>query len=598
MPTNLPVLRPNLGLYLDRTPLDTPVRAGQAGLNFRIKNGKISNVNLGWEQFHTFQLNGPVTFIDNFFPRNLDEQLLFGTLTDIYRFNVATSNVVFLTPRYETGTASTSGTAVTGIGTAWLANAKQGDQITFGTAGVTNPAATWFTIASVNTDLSITLTASAGVLGAAAYTIRRLFTGEIDNVWSFDTFVEDSVSGDDLWIGTNGLQAPVSWNGVTTSMTLETQLNFICKTLATYSNMMIYGNITQGGDVFPTSIINSDIGKPLDVVSGLASQFRIHDGTDEILNMVPLADNLALYSNRHIVQAQFVGDPLVFVFRSVISGLGPISHNGIADFGDFHEFVASDAQYVFDGVGVRETGAQVWREVIRQSDPKRQRRIFAHFDEENGDLIWSVPSTLDAGSGTETAPPEIAWVEHYLEDVGENVDSAYSKRQFPFTADGYYEQVVGLTWDTITGTWDEATFAWNDQSAAAGFPLNLMGDNNGRIWIINTVQRANGVLLPFFFRFGRQAMETGRERTLLSRVYPFAEQTNQTLNVRVLMSNHAAAPSTDMGNFPFETSLPEGQHFVTPYRRGRFVEIEFNNTGEPVTIWGYDLDWRRKGGTR
>ncbi len=42
------VRRPNLGLYFDRHPLDIPDRAFSAGLNFRIKDGAVTNINIGY----------------------------------------------------------------------------------------------------------------------------------------------------------------------------------------------------------------------------------------------------------------------------------------------------------------------------------------------------------------------------------------------------------------------------------------------------------------------------------------------------------------------------------------------------------------------
>lgn len=457
-----------MGLYLDRPAIDLDPRALADGYNFRVKNGKLNNLNLGWVKFSTdWILNGPSTFIDNFFPRDTDEQLIFGSDRDIYRYDATTDEVFFITPVYITGTASSAVDTVTGVGTLWVANVKVGDEIAFGTNSENDPTATWFPIVGVtdNTHLNIP---GVGAHGSANYTIRKVFSGTLDDVWSFDTFVQDAVSGDDLWLATNGIEFVISWDGVASFVTLHPELGFTCKVLTTFSNMMMYQNLTQGGIFLPTSIINSDVSKPLDVVSGLSEQFRIHDGTDEILNSIPLGDNLVFYSERHIVMAQFVGDPLVFLFRSAISGIGAVSYNGIADFGDFHEFIASDASYAFDGVSVREINSQVWREVIRTSDPLRKRHIFAHFDEESGDLIWSIPGTTDPGVGDLLAPPVSAYVEHYLEDAGADLDTPFSKRAFPFTATGYYEQSEGLTWADVVGTFADFTFSWNDQFFALG----------------------------------------------------------------------------------------------------------------------------------
>src|SRR5690606_9850706 len=122
------VVSPNLGLYFDRPAIALGDRILKDGINFRVKEGRLNNLNLGWSNFSTnFQLNGPVTLIDQFFIRGLEEQLIFGTPTDLYVYDSSDDKAYFITPIYNTGTASASGTGVTGVGTAWSTNANIGD---------------------------------------------------------------------------------------------------------------------------------------------------------------------------------------------------------------------------------------------------------------------------------------------------------------------------------------------------------------------------------------------------------------------------------------------------------------------------------------
>lgn len=591
------VVSPNMGLYFDRPKIDIPLRAIQDGLNFRVKNGTLESLNLGWNKFSTaWVLNGSVTLIDNFFPREEDEKLIFATPTDLYVYDPDTDTVRYLTPAYATGTASASGTAVTGVGTSWLTiGVKAGDFISFGSATTTSTSATWHEIANVNNDTSITLTATAGVIGAGPYTIRRVFAASPSAYWTTDVFVNDGTSGDDLWFATNGTQSVVTWNGTDTFATLHPELDFVCRTLCTYSNMMIYGNLTYAGEYLPQSIINSDVGLPLNAGAtgtGLSEQFVVHSGSDEILNMLILGDYLIIYSERTIVPTQFIGDPFIFQFRQAISGVGPISPNAIADYGDFHEFIGSDAGYLFDSVTLRETNSHVWRDILRQTDPMRRRQAYGHFDEEQGDLIWSIPNTTDPGVGEIGAPPAIAWSEHYLEDPGENVEgSPFSKRQFPFTATGFYEQAEGLTWADVTEAWGEFNFAWNDQFFQTGFPINLAGDEDGQIWVINKTQTADGEPLPSYVHFGRRFMGSGRERDLLTRIYPYTITLPYDMQVRLYMADAVSAQIQSKGTQNYSQTQPEGGHFVTFYRRGRVFEVRFgSDAGEGWVLTGYDYD--------
>lgn len=815
---------PNYGLIFDRPPINIPAKGLQDGLNFRVKNGTLESRNLGWERFSDdWTLNGPVYLIDNFFPRNLDEQLIFGTITDLYVYDPNTDTVRFLTPNYEVGTASVSGTAVTGVGTNWDPDIDVNDEIVFGQANYTgtNPSgndsfthvllhfdgvdasttftdtaigdvirtwtaagnaqidtaqskfggasgffdgtgdwittpdsggltlpsnwsidvqvrpavdgtalsiagqmdaggteagsawdmikqsdnrirfrvsdgvafttitstdtvlagawthievtrsagflymfingvpqgsptafsatiqnsaqvlgvgargglttspwngwidefrlsiagarhtaaftpptemylSAWFTIQAITNDTSITLSTSAGTAVAGPYTIRRKYSNAAWVNWSFDTFVNDGTSGDDLWFATNGLDEVTTWNGIDTTATLHPELGFTCKTLSTYSNMMIYGNITMAGDLLPADIINSDVGLPLNAGStgtGLSEQFTTHSGTDEILNLIPLGDYLVVYCARTIVPIQFVGDPLIFVFRVAIAGVGPISSNAIADFGDFHEFAGADAGYVFDGVTLKEVNSHVWRDILRQADPMRRRQAFAHFDEEQGDLIWSIPGNTDAGVGDIGAPAAIAWPEHYLEDPGYGFEgSPFSKRQFPFTITGFYERSVGMAWNEVLETWEEFNFAWNDQFFQAAFPLNISGDENGVIWVLNQTQTANGAALPSYVRTGRFATRSGREKDLLTRVYPFARSLPFNLEIELFMGDFIAGTPNSKGTQLFDMNLVEDTHFVVFYRRGRVAEFKFGSSaGNPWVLEGWDYDLRNGG---
>lgn len=573
-----------------------PAKALKDGLNFRIKSGVISSLNLGWSRFSTaWNLNGPVMLINSFMLRSGIEYLMMATTTDVYYYDPAIDRPVYLTPIYATGTVTVAGTAVTGVGTLWLANAKVGDKIAFTTATEHSYAATYYEIANVIDNTHITLTASAGVVGAGhAYTIRQLLLGNRRDLWDWSIFVQDTVSGNDLWFATNGVNTPMTWNGLDATITLHPELGFVCGSVTSFSNMMIYGNVnlTVGGP-FQTSIINSDIGMPLHAGStgtGVSEQFRTHDGTDKIIVMLPLADNLVIYCEKTPVVCSFIGAPLVFSFRVAANGYGPVGPAALADFGDHHEFVNVDAQYGFDGVALREINSHVFRDVIRQSAPDRREFTFGHFDEQQGDLIWSVPSSNDPGTGADRQG-NYAWAEHYLEDVPQGAETAFSKRTFPFTTSGYYQRRTGLTWQNAVGDWISFNYSWNDQFFQLAFPLNLMGDENGYIYIISDAQDGNGVALPSFARFGRMAMGSGRERSLLRRVYPFTTALGQTLEVTPYFADHASGSLVSGGTFNFDTTLLEGQNFVSPFRRGRFMSLQFGSSaGDPWVLEGYDID--------
>lgn len=98
----------------------------------------------------------------------------FITLT----FPTATSHTVrgFRVVRnlYTTGSASVSGTSVTGSGTAWQASGLSvGTRIGFGSTDPTQ-ITTWYEISAIGSDTGITLTSDAGTIGSGDYVIEDL----------------------------------------------------------------------------------------------------------------------------------------------------------------------------------------------------------------------------------------------------------------------------------------------------------------------------------------------------------------------------------------------------------------------------------------
>lgn len=591
------VINPNLGLYFDRAKVALDPRMLSDGKNFRVKQGKLTNFNMGWNRFGSFTLNGPVALIKNFIKRDGTESLIFGSLTDIYKY-VNDTTIRYLTPRYEIGTAARTGTTVTGAGGADFVTAgiKIGDQISFGTAGVVSTSATWDTITGVGATLTTTGT---GTVLAGPYTIRKLFTGNLQNIWQTAVFINASPSNsDELWI-TNGIDSIVRWNGTDTQVEVMSALGFTAKAISVYDNMMIFMNLIQGGTAKPTDLINSNPGEPQNVTSGLSEQFKVHGNIDAILHAETIGDNLAIYSFSDagaITLAQFVGDPLVFAFRQVAYGTGPLGAKAVANFGAYHQILANDSQYFFDGATVKVINKHVWREILRTQDPARIRFSYSHFDEENGDLIWVLPLTSDPNTSS-TGGPATAYVEHYLEEPGVNLPTPFSKRDFPFTATGYFRRQTGLTWDQLTSAWQTYNFRWNDRFFFSAFPLSLGGKSDGTIYTLNTSQDADGVALASFVRFSRRVLIDGRMRPLLTRVYPILTPLATPIKITAFMSDSADGNPTTTDEQIFDQSQPFEGHFSTHYRRGRYFEIQFGSAGpgQPWELAGYDYDMRRGG---
>lgn len=606
MAGNTAIVGPNQGLYYGLDPLLIPEKGLQDGRNFRIKQGRLSNLNLGWQREGTVDFGGPVLLIDTFKTRVGTEFSLVCTPYDIFLWDQGANSATYLTPTYAVGTVDvTDDTVTVDSGTPnWVTNGiKAGDKIHFGSAAQNSPTATWYTVETVDGEGQITLTASVagGPLSAQTYTIRRLFSGTSEDLWDSAVFVApDDGTGDDLWFATNGVDWVVSWDGATSTVTVESALGIKARRLCVYKNMMIYANVTQvsSGEPFITSIINSDVGKPRaagDAGTGLSEQFRVSDDVEPILEVESLGDNLVIYTSRNVTLAQFVGDPLVFIFREVASGIGPIAPRAVANFGDYHEFIGTDSQYLFDGVTAIEVNQHVWREVLRLRDASRIELAFHAFDEEYGDLIWAVPLTSDAAQGTAGAAPEEAFVEHYLEETGGAIPAPFSRRAFPFLCVGGSVVASSLLWSDIAGTWEDMVIRWSDSFLFGDFPLVQAGTENGQIMELGTIQTGGGAQLPSYVWTGRRATGDGVARNLIARIYPFASQFDADLTVTLHLADHAGGAITISDGQTFDQNLNEGEFFTSHFRAGRYMELQFSSPGSPWELRGWDLDVRPGG---
>lgn len=618
-PKSTAVVNPNYGIYYDRAPIALDPRMLQDGYNFRIREGRLSNLNLGWVPYvgfeptgnntilkcltiasPTVQLAQPVLLINAFTTRGLGEFLIFGTPFDLYAYSASGGGTVkYITPTYTTGTASASGTAVTGTSTLWSGIVKAGDEISFGSATQNLQTATWFVVSTVNSNTSITLASSAGTVTNGVYTIRRKFTGGVTNIWNTEQFL-NAAGIEDRWYATNGIDSIVRWNGTDTFATLLETGSFLgltCKTLRQYANQMIYANLVQSGVAKPTDIINSDTGNPEALTGGVANQFKVHSRADGIAHMQKLGDYLAIYSGKGVTMALFVGVPTFYTFREAVTGKGPLGSKAVARFPNYHEFIAADSLYAFDGATIKEVNKHIWRTTLRQQDPVRTAMTYAHFDEQNGDLLWVVPSTTDPGSGTNTSVPQTAVVEHYLEDTGAIVPSSSvtlarpnSRRAHTFYTTGYTTRNQAITWDQLTNQWSQYNFRWNDQFFFAAFPLNLGGGADGKVYNFAAAQDAAGAALPSFVRFGRRPTIDGFLRGLVRRIIPFVTTFGNPLNVTARMADFAMGPTTVIQTNSFDQNMPEGKFFTNPFRRGRYIEVEFGTNGpsQPWELSGYD----------
>jgi hypothetical protein len=609
----------NLGVFLDRPALHVPKGGMVDCLNVRVKDRTTRNDNMGWSTFPVgktpINLDGnQVTHFDQFFSSGGSQSLIFGTIYDLYRLDQINDIVKFLTPQYGTGTvdaiaAYDSGddeTTITGDSTLWATavlsrdNAREGDYIHFGDADYTTQDSSWFEIKTITDDTHIEVHGDASAEDTGVYTIRQCFGGGVFDKWSSETFIH-ALGGwgtEDHWYATQGTDPPVYWNGSDT-VAVRFDPGFTCRVLRLHKNMMLYGNMLESGTSKPSSIRNSNVANPQDVTNGLASEFVATDSIDGQLELAPIGDMMVAYHERSINLLQFVGLPYIFVIRTAVPGIGPVAPGAIADFGDFHEFLAADAAYEFNGVGIEEIGGHVFHEVLRRMSPDRILKVITHIDEENGESHWIIPQLSD-GAADADAGAKRAYTEHYLEDATLR-GAAFvpmTIRDLPATATGYFERSTTLTFADLVVEWTNVNFKWNDRFLETTYPFNLFGTEDGYIYILGTsVDQIEGADTPVavesFARFRRAPVVDGDRKGYIRRVTPYAhERSGATVDLKVSVYGADAAHRNSVllqsQDFALDYS---GNRFSTFRKMTRYAEIQFgtNDLGGHFELAGYDV---------
>jgi hypothetical protein len=498
-------------------------------------------------------------------------------------------------------------------------NVRPGDQIAFGTTspGVVG-ALTWLTVASVNSDTSITLTGAyfGTNLSNVSYVVRQCLTNTLPTLppASSDAYLASSgyggypsastvlpavprPSGSDLWLFTNSLDPVVVYYDTQGSCQYARTIPFLVFCLKAFKSLVIYGGLNQppalNGIVATftpqfSSITSSDSGFPLQLNTGIGFQGIALSGPFTVRRIGVLGSVAMLYGigdwtggavteesqSGVVTSASLVGFPTIWSFSDVVQTRGLVSANAMEVFSDRHQFLSIDGEYRYNGLFVQVMNDQVWRAVLKNFDYARQAVVVGFSAPGFGDLIWAIPQTSDPG-GQLTA--STAYVEAYMEQANSYLFKPMTRRDFPF--------------------WSAAVF----EIAPSSQPSYFAADAVGNIWQLYTSNTQNGVPALATVTWGARKIGNGRARVLVTRVYPEIEYQASpagTVAVMLTLQNYAAGPVTITDIQPFNLTYPGGVGYTTHFRRGAVASVTLSDSaGVGWVCQGYDWDYL-EGGVR
>jgi hypothetical protein len=250
-------------------------------------------------------------------------------------------------------------------------------------------------------------------------------------------------------------------------------------------------------------------------------------------------------------------------------------------------------------VTIIEAMPQVFREVLRKSAVSRIKNAYANIDEENGEVIWSIPLTTDGGDDDE--PPAKGYSEHYLEDVGPNLPTPMMIRDYPFTAVGFHQTSGQLKFDDFSAeAFEDSALKWDDAALAGSFPLKIAGDANGDIFILNTSNLKNELSVQSAVKFPRFPLFDGESKGILHSVEPHTSKRSGAQDYGLgifIRANDFADGGKDTIYWETFDLTHSGLRYVPFRKAARYVSVTFLTAGgtivsprsEPWDLSGYSM---------
>lgn len=522
--------------------------------------------------------------------------------------NIA-GGAVYLSKPLQASVTNTD-TVVVGSSVNLRNNVRIGDQIAFGTTAPGNVGAlTWYTVTAIASDTSLTISpAYSGTnLSGSTYVVRQILTDTINvgspslPLMASDSYlfaggfngypvnaliVAQNKQTGDQWFFTNGIDpVAVFYSGTGGSLYTKT-VPFTVTTLKQFRGLMVYGGITSANPnstVLSSSITSSDSGFPQQLNTGVAFQGIAVSGPFKISRMAILGSTLMLYSilgnagwtggadnvdneSGAVTSASFVGFPTIWSFSDVIQTRGAISGNAVAVFPDRHQFLSVDAEYRYNGLFVQIMNDHIWRQVLKSYDSSRASSVISSTIPTFGDLIWAIPQTTDPPGQLFAAT---AFAEAYMEQANSYLFKPFTQRDFPF--------------------WASAAF----QLTASNQITYYASDHSGKIYQLYISNTQAGTPALCTVTWGSRPIGNGRNRVLVTRVYPEVEYMGGggSINVTLTMQDAAAGPTTITDTQTFNPNY-SGNRFTTHYRRGRQAAVTISDTaGLGWICQGYDWDY-------
>lgn len=301
----------------------------------------------GLGKFSLTALNGPVLVEANFTNISGVRFLVFGTSTHLYSYDFGNSRFDILNPTYTTGTIEVQAgtpTKLRGSGTTWTTNVKAGDYVKIG-AGSIHTGSTWYKVASVDSNVLITLETAAPTTAAlTAYVVCKTFSGTDSSYWDWVQYTDDILG--EVILLTNGTPGGfVYWTGSGQVVVVTgTPMGWTaCKYLNVYAGRVHMSYTVEG------SADQRQRNRWSDVANCLSwPDDNLQDFVDEptaITGVTKFNGYQVIFKEREAYVGRYVGGDAVFQWEISAQAYGARSAGSIVTRNDFIYYYGHDKKF-------------------------------------------------------------------------------------------------------------------------------------------------------------------------------------------------------------------------------------------------------------
>ncbi len=373
-----------------------------------------------------------------------------------------------------------------------------------------------------------------------------------------------------------GLQIGDSVNGIGV---LTSALK--AKYIRAFSGFLIIGNLTEEGNAEPAKLrwcqINNYAKWTNEVDgTGQSGAFRF-TGTGIVQGLKQLKREIMIKREYSIEAMSYIGPPDIWAFRSAITDTGLLAPLADVDLGDFHTFLSNDNIWEFNGNSKNPIGDPIKDDFYSQCNPTQLPNARMFFLKERNE-IWLSFATSN------TTVHDKAYVFHTL------FRKWSGPRDMNDTTLGKYFKTTNITWDTIPGAWDNQVVEWDSRTFQSNSPLNLMGNNQGLVFILETAELKDGSTISK--RYESKRVDMGRADLLKSvqRVRVGADTSNDAA-LSVFVGTAFSESDTITWHGPYILNVTQGyEPYVYMDVYGRFFKVRIDTT-DPTIIQDVEMSF-------